>query len=55
MKRRCEGVVIRVREDIVDPPILVKVMSDERGPIQRGHRHDHVKLCIMRRNYTIAQ
>ena len=28
MKRRCEGVVIRVREDIVNPPVLVKVKSD---------------------------
>ena len=27
MKRRCEGVVIRVREDIVNPPVLVKIKS----------------------------
>ena len=28
MKGRCEGVVICVREDIVDPPVLVKEKSD---------------------------
>ena len=39
MKRRCEGVVIRVREDIVNPPVLVKVKSDAQRPSYGEHCH----------------
>merc|ERR1719209_1084880 len=36
MKRRCEWVVIRVREDIVDPPVLEEIFLDAKHKIENG-------------------